>query len=227
MRKGRLRPKTKQSPSDEPDPLVLSEMLSNDTKTNEKTKRRLLTTQYKERLMNSQFILGCRNSIQHIRECNTVFSAAQSFDIYRLTMFKSAYIAYLVLIFLLIGINIWALVLSTNVFFSKQTYGSYFWIVEPMHISSIILLLILTFFLSGLYIRQDDSISVKIGAVVSIFAIHICVVMLYILQSFNTNIVVNTRARILKYLILTQVIITYTVIFVITVMYFILAIVKK
>ncbi|EFO62519.1 Hypothetical protein GLP15_1407 [Giardia lamblia P15] len=223
MRKDRVRLKAKQSPNDEADQLVFN----NDTKNKDKVKRHFSTTQYKERLINSQFILKCKNTIQHIRECNTVFSAVQSFDIYRLTMFKSAYIAYLVLIFLLIGINIWALVLNTNVFFSKQTYGNYFWIVEPMHISSIVLLLILTFFLSGLYIRQDYSISVKIGAAVSIFAIHICVVMLYILQSFNTNIVINTRARILKYLILTQVIITYTVIFVITVMYFILALVKK
>ena len=223
MRKGRFAPKTKQLNNNELDPRLCNE----GAKTERGSKQRSLTVQCRERLLNSQFILKCRNTIQYIKECNAVFSAVQSFDIYHVTMSKVAYVTYLVLIFLLIGLNIWGLVLSTNVFFSRQTYGSYFWLVEPMHISSIILLLILTFFLSCLYARQDYSISVKIGTVVSIFAIHICVVTLYILQRFNTNIIINTRASILKYLIFVQVIVTYAIIFIILMMYFIFALVKK
>lgn len=223
MRKGKSISNNKPLPNDELDPLLSVE--ENGLK--EELKQYSQGSSHKERLLNNPFILKLKDAVQYIRECNAVFSVVQSFDIYALTMSKQAYITYLVIIFSLIGINMWALVLGTNVFFSKQTYGSYFWLVEPMHISSIILLLILTVFLSCLYIRQDYSISVKIGVVVSIFAIHICVVMLYVLQRFNTNIVINTRAKILKYLIFTQIVITYTAIFIILVMYFILALVKK
>lgn len=223
MRKGKSISNGKLSPSDELEPLLSTE--ENEIK--EELKQCSRDKPYKERLLNNPVILKLKDGIQYIRECNAVFSVVQSLDIYSITMSKPAYITYLVIIFLLVGINIWALVLGTNVFFSKQTYGSYFWLVEPMHISSIILLLILIVFLSCLYIRQDYSISVKIGAVVSIFAIHICVVILYILQRFSTNIIINTRAKILKYLIFTQVVITYTTIFIILVMYFILSLVKK